>query len=201
MVTSASCPSLTLTDVGFVDLNLSGNHRHIGERHQSAAQGVLDADHDRFTFTYRQTGNQPIVRSDIAGLRKYVARARQRCLGLADLAFRRILLRLVLSDARLELSYAGDSCVVGSFLGVEILFGYQGLLVKSLGAIVIKLGVIQDRTRLYELGTAGLKASLLSNGIGLRGFQTGAIGGYIGFRLNIVDLRQEVDPFSPNRPL
>ena len=51
-------------DVSLVDLDLGGDYRHVGERHQGAADGVLDAFDDRLALVHRQIGHDAIEGRD-----------------------------------------------------------------------------------------------------------------------------------------
>src|SRR5260370_355475 len=94
---------LHIHNVRFIPLPFRLNPRHVGDRHQGATQSVLDSNHHRLTFSYRQVGDHAVVRCVVRGLLQYIADPRQSCAGLRYMFARGIVLRLRLSHARLRL--------------------------------------------------------------------------------------------------
>ncbi len=97
-------------DVGFIYLNLGCDDRHIGERHQGAAECVLDADDHGLPFTDRQVGDYAIIRSGVGGLLQHVSDAGESGASLAHVTVGGIVLGFRLGETRLSLS---ESCVRG----------------------------------------------------------------------------------------
>ena len=55
-------------DIGLIDLHLGRNDRHVGERHQGRALGVLDADNRGLALADRHVRHQRVVGSPANGL-------------------------------------------------------------------------------------------------------------------------------------
>ena len=96
-------PKLHIDDVGLIDFHFGRDHRHVGDGHERAAQGVLNPDDHRLAFPHWQIGDHSVIRCSVGRLLQHIFHASQGCTRLRDVLGGRVLLRLGLRHSCLRL--------------------------------------------------------------------------------------------------
>ena len=179
-------------DVGFVHFDLGGDDRHVGQGHERAAGRILDANHDRFAFPYRQVGDHAVVGRGISGFFQNIGGVGQVGAVKRDVAIGGIFLRLGLGDARLGLCQAGLRGLPRGFLAVVFRLRNQRIFEQTLGPGPIELGAFEVGLGAVQIGHGGIQRGRGGGGIG-HGCLDGSLSGiHVGRGLYVFQLRQQL---------
>ena len=181
-------------DVSFVDLNFSGDHGHIGNRHQRTSRRVLDSNDYGFAFAYGQVGNHAIKRRCVGCLLEHVRSVCQISAHLRDVTFSRIFLCLSLRHSRLRLRQSRVCGLPRRMAAVVLRFGDQSFFIKSFRPIPIKLLAFVIRFRPVQVCQCRIESGLGCNRVCPRRLQRRPSRAHIGRRLHVFQLRQQL-PF------
>ena len=179
-------------DVGLVHFYFGGDHGHIGNGHQEAAGGVLNAGDHVFSHAHGDETDHAVNGSRVGGLAQNVFCAREHGAALFVLRPRPPHLRLQLKDPGGAGVGCSDGAVVRRFARVVVGLRDQAVLIQALAALPVELGALEVGFSLRQVGLGSLVVGVGGSHPGYGGIQSSQLGLNVGARLDVFETQQDV---------